>query len=48
MVTELWVLFFIMYIGIAWITILHRLKQIEKSLNEHKSDGEDSTPSKAG
>jgi len=44
MILELWVLFFIVYIGAVWVTILHRLKKIEKSLKQY--DSENSTPCK--
>ena len=29
---SLWALLFIMYLGVIWITILHKLQGIEKSL----------------
>ena len=47
--SELWFLFFMMYIGVVWITILYKLKQIEKLLRAKitTSESEDSSPSKS-
>ena len=46
--SELWFLFFMMYIGVVWITILYKLKQIEKLLRAKTTtgDGENGSPSK--
>ena len=46
--SELWFLFFMMYIGVVWITILYKLKQIEKLLRAKItiSESEDGSPSK--
>ena len=35
---EIWVLFFIIFIGIVWVTILYKLQQIEKLLAEKSKD----------
>ena len=44
--SELWFLFFLTYIGVVWITILHKLKRIEKLLSQYKN--KNNTPDKIG
>ena len=38
---EIWVLFFIMYIGVVWITILHKLQQLEKLFTDRLGTSKD-------
>ena len=46
---SLWALFFIVFIGTVWITIMAWLKRIESLLRDKdKTDSEDSTTSKTG
>ena len=46
MVTELWALFFIVFVGTVWITLRQEIRSVKKLLKD--KDDKNNTPSKVG
>jgi hypothetical protein len=44
---EIWVLFFIVYLGVIWLTLNYNLRKIERLLTASRKtkNGKDSSPS---